>query len=82
MRPPNSTRRVPYGDSVARAEHAGVRVGKPRSCPTVDGVENAQGVLKRCGSDAQLVAERVVEPVDDQQQQTEQDGDRAGEQPA
>ena len=35
------------------------------------------GSAQRCGSDAQLVPERVVEPVDDEQQQTEQDGDRA-----
>ena len=44
--------------------------------PTVDGVENAEGLPKRCGSDPQLVTEGMVEPVHDEQQ-AEQDGDRA-----
>src|SRR6476660_6434455 len=47
------------------------------SCPPVDRIENTQRLLERCGSDAQLVPEGMVEPEDDEQQQAEQDGDRA-----
>ena len=47
------------------------------SRPPVDRIENTQRLLERFGSDAQLVPEGMIEPEDDEQQQTEKDGDRA-----
>jgi hypothetical protein len=47
------------------------------SCPPVDRIENTQRLLEWFGSDAQLVPEGMIEPEDDEQQQTEKDGNRA-----
>ena len=42
----------------------------------VDPVEDLNGVVKRCWCDAQLAAEWMVEPENEEEQQAEQDRDR------